>query len=112
MRKATTSEPAGGNGSVPPQMGGSYGIEHRANQVNSQMAQNQNLNYNLGTTVTNTTGGFGNGGGAGGGSNSTPDTGSDRIKEYTDYASNLQKTVGNLTASGIKLDTPQDPKKK
>ena len=93
-------------------MGGSYGIEHRANQVNSQMAQNQNLNYNPSTTVTNTTGVFGNGGGAGGGSNSTSDTGTDRMKEFSsDYAKNLRETVTRVNSSGNRLDALEDPKK-
>ena len=91
-------------------MGGSYGIEHRANQVSNQMITQQNSNQQPITATT--TGGITGTGGSGGGGNPTPNTGSDRMKEYTDYASNLQKTVGNLTASGIKLDTPQDPKKK
>ena len=89
-------------------MGGSYGIEHKANQVSNQMINQQNPNQPSATTTVGITGSNG----SVGGSSPTPDTGSDRIKEYTDYASNLQKTVGNLTASGIKLDTPQDPKKK
>ena len=101
----------GGQPATPPGMNShQQQIEHRANQVSNQMITQQNSNQQPITATT--TGGITGTGGSGGGGNPSPNTGSDRIKEYTDYASNLQKTVGNLTASGIKLDTPQDPKKK
>ena len=101
----------GGQPATPPGMNShQQQIEHRANQVSNQMITQQNQNQPSATTTT-TVGITGSNGSVGGGS-PTPNTGSDRMKEYTDYASNLQKTVGNLTASGIKLDTPQDPKKK
>ena len=101
--------PAGGNGSVPPQMGGSYGIEHKANQVSNQMITQQNQNQPSATTMTAgaVVGATGSGNG---GTASNADT--DRIKNFENYDTNLRKTIGNLTASGIKLDAPQDPKKK
>lgn len=86
-------------------MGESYGIEHRANQVSEKIIQNQNAQPSASNPNSNVFGAYEGSGG------SASNTDTDRIKNFENYDTNLRKTVGNLTASGIKLDAPQDPKK-
>ena len=100
----------GGQPATPPGMNShQQQIEHRANQVSNQMITQQNQNQPSATTMT-AGAVVGAAGSGNGGSASNTDT--DRIKNFENYDTNLRKTVDNLTASGIKLDTPQDPKKK